>query len=163
MLNPSDEKTLSQRLTPVALVGLIGVIGYLEAPRQWAKYQQRQGEISRVADLQRSNELLDQERAIANDRYGKDCLLLSENGFFAQLVPNSQVVSGINGQPLQPGLVVCDAIGGTAIVGEEGRLTKFAGNAAPEVVKKAIERASQNGANFPEVSSPNATTTEAEG
>ncbi|MEP1079320.1 hypothetical protein NDI52_28330 [Leptolyngbya sp. PL-A3] len=149
--NPDPDKTPAQQLIPIAVVLVAAGAIALEAPRQWDRYQQRQSEVTRVANLQRSNELMEQERAIANARYDADCLLLSENGYFAQLVPNSKVVSGINGQPLQPGLVVCDAIGGTAIVGEEGRITQFAGNGAPEVVRKAIERARANGAHFGQI------------
>jgi len=146
--NQDPDKTLVQQITPIALVLVAAGAIALEAPRQWERYQQRQSEITRVADLQRSNELMEQERAIANARYDADCLLLFENGYFAQLVPNSKVISSVNGNPLQPGLVVCDAIGGTAIVGDGGQITQFAGNGAPETVRKAIERAIANGAHF---------------
>lgn len=149
--NLDPDKTLTQQLVPIAVVLVAAGAVALEAPRQWERYQQRQSEVTRVANLLRSNELMEQERAIANARYDADCLLLFENGYFAQLVPNSKVVSGINGSPLQPGLVVCDAIGGTAIVGEEGRITQFAGNGTPDVVRKAIERATANGTHFGQI------------
>lgn len=149
--NQDSDKTLTQQLVPIAVVLVTAGAVALEAPRQWEHYQQRQSEVTHVASLQRSNELMEQERAIANARYEAGCLMLSENGYLAQLVSNSKVVSGINGNPLQPGLVVCDAIGGTAIVGEEGQITQFAGNGAPDVVRKAIERATASGVPFGQI------------
>lgn len=157
MLNQSDDRTLTQKLMPLAVAAVVLGALYIEAPRQWAKYQLRQGEVSRVTELQRSNELMEQERAIANARYDADCLFLYESGQFAQIVPSAVVIAGTNGQPLQPGLVVCDGIGGTAVVGEGGKLTQFAGNASPEVVQKAIARASGRG------TAPINSTTPAEG
>ncbi|MEP1079637.1 hypothetical protein NDI52_29955 [Leptolyngbya sp. PL-A3] len=157
--NPDPDKPLGQQLVPIAVVLVAAGALALEAPRQWERYQQRQSEVTRVANLQRSNELMEQERAIANARYEQDCLLLYENERFAQIVPNAVAVSGTNAQPLQPGLVVCDGIGGTAVVGEGGNLTQFAGNASPDVVKQAIERATTRGIVAPQVNS----TTPAEG
>lgn len=158
MLNRQDDKTLTQKLMPVAVAAVVLGAAYLEAPRQWAKYQLRQGEVTRVTELQRSNELMEQERGVANARYEADCLFLYENGQFAQIVPNATAVSGTNAQPLQPGLVVCDGIGGTAIVGDGGKLAQFAGNASPQVVKDAIERATNRG-----ITAPINSTTPAEG
>ena len=149
MLNRQDDRTLTQKLMPIGIAAVVLGAVYLEAPRQWAKYQLRQGEVTRVTELQRSNQLMEQERAVANARYDADCLFLYENGQFAQIVPNATAVSGTNAQPLQPGLVVCDGIGGTAVVGEGGKLTQFAGNASPETVRKAIERATNRGITAP--------------
>lgn len=158
MLDRHDDKTLTQKLMPVAVAAVVLGAVWLEAPRQWAKYQLRQGEVSRVTELQRSNQLMEQERAVANARYEADCLFLYENGQFAQIVPSAVATSGTNGQPLQPGLVICDGIGGTAIVGEGGKMTQFAGNASPDVVQKAIERAKNRG-----IAAPVNSTTPAEG
>lgn len=158
MLNQQDDRTLTQKLIPIGIVAVLLGAVYLEAPRQWDKYQLRQGEVTRVSELQRSNELMEQERVIANARYDSDCLFLYEKGQFAQIVPTATAISGTNGQPLQPGLVVCDGIGGTAVVGEGGKLTQFAGNASPDVVQKAIDRATNRGITPPQVN-----TTEAEG
>ena len=140
--NPDSDKTFAQQLVPIAVVLVAAGATALEAPRQW----------------ERSNELMEQERAIANARYDSDCLFLYEKGQFAQIVPTATAISGTNGQPLQPGLVVCDGIGGTAVVGEGGKLTQFAGNASPDVVQKAIDRATNRGITAPQVN-----TTEAEG
>ncbi|MEP1079166.1 hypothetical protein NDI52_27535 [Leptolyngbya sp. PL-A3] len=156
--NPDSDKTLAQQLTPFAIVLVAVSAVALEAPRQWERYQERQSEVTHVTNLLRSNELIQQERAIANDRYKADCLFLYENGQFAQIVPNATAVSGTNAQPLQPGLVVCDGIGGTAVVGDGGKLTQFAGNASPRVVKEAIERATNRG-----ITAPINSTTPAEG
>lgn len=156
MLRPHDDKTLTQKLMPIGIAAVVLGALYVEAPRQWAKYQLRQGEVTRVTELQRSNQLMEQERAIANTRYEQDCLLLYEAGQFAQIVPNAVVIAGTNGQPLQPGLVVCDGIGGTAVVGEGGKLTQFSGNASPGVVQKAIERAASRGIVSPQVNSTQA-------
>jgi len=149
MLNRNDDRTIAQKLTPIGIAAIVLGVGYYEFPRQWEKYQARQSEIGRVAELQRSNQLMTEERKVADARYQAGCLLLFENGAIAQIVPNSKVVSGTNGQPLQPGTLVCDGIGGTGVVGDDGTVQQYAGNASPEVVRKYIDVQLQQGITAP--------------
>jgi len=155
---PQDDRTLAQKLMPIGIATIVLGVAYFEAPRQWERYQLRQSEVTRVSELQRSNQLLQEERAVADARYQAGCLLLFENGAIAQIVPNSKVVSGTNGFPLQPGTLVCDGIGGTGVVGDDGTVQQYAGNASPEVVRKYIEAMMQQG-----ITAPVSQTTPAEG
>lgn len=158
MLSRNDERTLIQKLMPIGIAVVVLGAVYLEAPRQWERYQLRQGEVTRVTELQRSNQLVEQERAVSDTRYKAGCLLLFENGAIAQIVPNSKVISGTNGQPLQPGTLVCDAIGGSGIVGQKGQVEQYAGNATPELVREYIQKMTQQG-----MTAPVNSTTPAEG
>lgn len=128
----------------IALIGLAVLATQL--PAQLERQTRMAGDRQGLEDVARQNERMEQERELANERYEKGCrILLGEDpSLYAIFSPQTRAVSLSTGLPLSEGRCVAGADGTTAIVGKDGYLEFFAGNADPEIVRKAIERQNSN-------------------